>query len=59
MPISGKGQSEAVHRRGIDNTMAKIKITNGQTMIYKTPHRNQKNSVLFLFHYWHPSCYSN
>jgi len=30
-----KGQSEPVHRRGTDNTMAKRKSTKGQTTIYK------------------------
>ena len=31
-----KGQSESVHRRRTDNTMAKRKSTKGQTTIYKT-----------------------
>ena len=31
-----KGESEPVHRRGIDNTMAKRKSTKGQTAICKT-----------------------
>jgi hypothetical protein len=36
-----KGQSEAVNRR-TDNTMTKRKRRKGQTMIFKTLHRNLK-----------------
>ena len=34
-----KGKSEAVHRRGIDNTMAKRKRAKEQTTIYKIFHK--------------------
>jgi len=37
-----KGSSEAVNRRGTDNTMTKRKRTKGQTTIYKTLQRQLK-----------------
>ena len=37
-----KGQSLAVNRRGIYNTMVRGKKTNGQTMIYIALHRKLK-----------------
>jgi len=37
-----KGESETVNQRRTNNTMAKIKGTIGQTMIYKTLHRKLK-----------------
>ena len=37
------GESEAVNRKRIDNTMAKRKRTKGQTIIYKTVERNRQH----------------